>query len=63
MALADGAKSMMREFAKRHEAKRVLLYYLGPLSGAYFIGHRLNAIYREVQIVSGRTRNACRRSP
>ena len=42
VALADGVKTLMREFAKRHGATRVLLYYLGPLSGACFIGHRLN---------------------
>ncbi|MFY7952646.1 MAG: SAVED domain-containing protein [Armatimonadaceae bacterium] len=51
VALADEVKTMMREFAKRQGAKRVLLYYLGPLSGACFIGHRLNAVCREVQIM------------
>jgi hypothetical protein len=51
VALADGAKQMMRDFVKRHGAKRLLLYYLGPLSGACFIGHRLNAICREIQIM------------
>jgi hypothetical protein len=29
----------------------VLLYYLGPLSGACFIGHRLKSACREVQIM------------
>jgi len=51
VALADGVKAMMREFAKRHRAKCVVLYYLGPLSGACFIGHRLNAVCREIQIM------------
>jgi hypothetical protein len=51
VALADGVKATMREFAKRHSARRVLLFYLGPLSGACFIGHRLNAVCREVQIM------------
>jgi hypothetical protein len=51
VALADQAKSLMRDFAKRHGAKRLLLYYFGPLSGACFIGHRLNAVCREVQIM------------
>ena len=51
VALADGVKTLMREFAKRHAAKRMLFYYLGPLSGACFIGHRLNAVCREVQIM------------
>src|SRR5207253_5865249 len=44
VALADGVKTLMREFAKRHMAKPMLLYYLGPLSGACFIGRRLNAL-------------------
>jgi hypothetical protein len=51
VALADGVKAAMRDFAKRHRARRVLLYYLGPISGACFIGHRLNAVCREVQIM------------
>jgi hypothetical protein len=51
VALADGVKAIMRDFAKRHGASRLLLYYFGPLSGACFIGHRLNAVCREVQIM------------
>ena len=51
VALADGVKTVMRDFVKRHGAKRVLLYYLGPISGACFIGHRLNAVCREVQVM------------
>lgn len=51
IALADGVKVAMREFAQRHRPSRILLYYLGPISGACFIGHRLNAICREIQIM------------
>jgi len=51
VALADGVKGMIRGFAKRHGAKRMLLYYLGPLSVACFIGHRLNAVCREIQVM------------
>jgi hypothetical protein len=29
----------------------VLLYYFGPLSGACFIGHQLNAVCREIQLM------------
>lgn len=50
-ALADGAKNLMRQFVKQHAARRLELYYGGPLSGACFIGHRLNAICREIQIM------------
>jgi SMODS-associated and fused to various effectors sensor domain len=50
-ALADGAKALIRDFAKHYGAKRILLFYLGPLSGACFIGHRLNAVCREIQIM------------
>jgi hypothetical protein len=51
VAMADLVKVAVRAFVKHHGAKRVLLHYLGPLSGACFIGHRLNAVCREVQIM------------
>jgi hypothetical protein len=51
VALADGVKAAMRDFAKRYGARRVLLYYHGPIAAACFIGHRLNAVCREVQIM------------
>jgi hypothetical protein len=50
-ALAIGAKQLMWEFATRQRAKRLLLYYMGPAGGACFIGHRLNAVCRDVQIM------------
>jgi hypothetical protein len=51
IALADKVKGAIRDFVKGHGAQRLLLYYFGPLSAACFIGHRLNAICREVQIM------------
>ena len=51
MALADGVKPLIRDFVSHREAHRVLLFYAGPLSGACFIGHRLNAVCREIQIM------------
>lgn len=51
VALAISVKSVMRDFAKDWRATRLLLYYFGPLAGACFIGHRLNAVCREVQIM------------
>jgi len=51
VALAWGSKTEMRDFAKRWGATRLLLYYFGPLSGACFIGHSLNAVCRSVQIM------------
>jgi hypothetical protein len=50
-ALARTAKTKMREFVKRSNAVRLLLYYFGPLSGACFIGHQLNAVCRQIQIM------------
>jgi hypothetical protein len=50
-ALADQAKMAMRTFVKKWQAKRLLLFYFGPLSGACFLGHRLNAVCQEVQIM------------
>lgn len=51
MALACHAKAIMRNFAKRHEARHLLLYYFGPLAGASFIGHQLNAVCPQVQLM------------
>jgi hypothetical protein len=51
VALARGVKGLLRPFVKRWCATRVHLYYLGPLSGACFIGDQLNAVCREVQIM------------
>lgn len=51
VALADVVKNSLRAFVKRWNATRFLLFYFGPLSGACFIGHRLNAICREILIM------------
>jgi hypothetical protein len=51
VALARGVKDLLRPFVKRWSATRLLLYYFGPLSGACFIGHQLNAVCREVRIL------------
>lgn len=48
---AATSKELMRAFVKEHRATRLLLFYFGPLSGACFIGHRLNAVAREIQIM------------
>jgi SMODS-associated and fused to various effectors sensor domain len=45
VALADGVKKSIRAFVKKWNATRLLLFYFGPLSGACFIGHRLNAVF------------------
>lgn len=50
-ALADGVKELVRNFVKHRKATRLLVYYFGPLSGACFLGHRLNAVCRETQIM------------
>ncbi len=51
VALADGVKELTRTFVKRWKARRLLVFYFGPLSGACFLGHRLNAVCQEVQIM------------
>lgn len=51
VALADKTKGMIRNFVKHWQATRLLLYYFGPLSGACFLGHRLNAVCKEIQIM------------
>jgi SMODS-associated and fused to various effectors sensor domain len=51
VALARGAKAVLRPFVRRWNATRLLLFYFGPLSGACFIGHQLNAVSSEVLIM------------
>jgi hypothetical protein len=51
VGFARTAKERMRTFMKEHRATRLVLFYFGPLSGACFIGHQLNAVAREVQIM------------
>jgi hypothetical protein len=51
VALADGFKVHTRAFVKHWNARKLLLFYYGPLSGACFIGHRLNAVCKEIQIM------------
>jgi hypothetical protein len=50
-AFAHSAKDRIRAFVKEHGATGILLFYLGPLSGACFLGHQLNAVAREIQIM------------
>ena len=52
VALADRVKEYASVFANKHQAKRMLLFYRGPVGGACFIGYKLNKICRgEVQIM------------
>jgi len=51
IALADKVKNYVRAFVKKWAATRLLLFYFGPLSGACFLGHRLNAVCQEIQIM------------
>ena len=46
--LADVVKTALQSLEPR--ARRVLLFYWGPAAGAVFIGHRLNAVAREIQL-------------
>ncbi len=50
VALAVGVKKLSQAFVKRWKATKLLLYYYGPLAGAAFIGHQLNAVCREIQV-------------
>ena len=51
VAFADSTKKYIHDFVEQHCATKVLLFYYGPLSGACFLGHKLNAVCREVQIM------------
>ncbi len=50
-ALAVQTKERIRTFVKAHKATKLLLFYFGPLGGACFIGHRFNAVCRQIQIM------------
>lgn len=50
-SLAEQAKRMIRRAVREATARRVLLYYCGPMSGACFIGHRLNAVASEIVLM------------
>ncbi len=50
-AFARSTKARLRAFVKEHRARRLVLYYFGPLSGACFLGHQLNAVAAEIQIM------------
>lgn len=51
IALAVQAKALMRDFAKKNAARRMLLYYFGPLGAASFLGHQLNAVCPQIQVM------------
>jgi hypothetical protein len=50
-AFARATKERLRSFVKEHRSRRLVLYYFGPLSGACFLGHQLNAVASEIQIM------------
>lgn len=50
-ALAAQVKKVTRNFVKRWAAQKMLLFYFGPLSGACFIGHKLNAVCQQIQLM------------
>lgn len=51
VALAQQFKQQVRGFVKAHGAEKLLIFYFGPMSGACFIGHQLNAICNEIQVM------------
>jgi hypothetical protein len=57
VALANKTKEKIRQFVVKNKAEKLLLFYYGPLSGACFIGHQLNAVCKEIQIMEN-TSNA-----
>jgi SMODS-associated and fused to various effectors sensor domain len=51
VALAVAAKKQIREWLDATRATEVWLFYFGPLSGACFLGHDLNALGARVTIM------------
>lgn len=50
-ALAKQVKEHVKKLIECWNAKKILIFYQGPFSGACFIGHRFNAIPAEIQIM------------
>jgi len=50
-ALADAVKRRVHAFVNQWDAERLLFFYAGPASAACFIGHRMNAICRQIQVM------------
>lgn len=44
-------KVKLRTFTKHHDLQKLQIYYYGPLSVACFLGHNLNALCKEIQIM------------
>jgi hypothetical protein len=51
VAFVNQAKIKIREFVKTNNADKLMVFYFGPLSGACFLGHQLNATCKEIQIM------------
>jgi hypothetical protein len=51
VAMAEDVKSSLVAFVKKRKAKRLYIFYCGPMSGACFLGHHLNAVCSEIQIM------------
>lgn len=49
-AFAQLVKAKIQSFTRRRQAQHLGLFYLGPSSGALFIGHQLNAAAAEIQV-------------
>ncbi|MGD9715074.1 MAG: SAVED domain-containing protein, partial [Thermomicrobiales bacterium] len=50
VALAESVKQISQRFVRERRAQHLGLFYLGPFAGALFIGHRLNAVARAIQV-------------
>lgn len=51
VALARQSKTLLRNFIASSKARKVYLFYFGPLSGACFLGHSINAMGADIQIM------------
>ena len=51
VAMAKSIKRHARAFVNHRGARKLLIFYAGPASGACFIGHILNATCTEIQIM------------
>lgn len=62
VAFARNSKELITSYVRQRKAKKVCVFYYGPLSGACFLGHLMNAIGAEVQIMEAQSDRSYRPS-
>lgn len=62
VAFARTSKALITSYVRQRKPKKVCVFYYGPFSGACFLGHLMNAIGAEVQIMEAQSDRSYRPS-